>query len=70
MEVDGVNGRLQKWDVIVNMLRDLGLARNGFSGQITLHFLDGRPTRYELREVRQLSSSSIDILEPGPLDCR
>jgi hypothetical protein len=64
-DINRVNGR-QKWTTIVDGFRSLGIVQNGFSGHVSLHFLDGRPTRYEVREVRQLT---IDTDRDERVDC-
>lgn len=48
-----INGRTQRWGAIVTNLRELGLIRNDFSGQVSVWFHEGRPLKYELREVQQ-----------------
>lgn len=47
------NGRPEAWETVLRDLERLG--RGGFSGQVILHVLRGRPTKYEVREVRRLT---------------
>jgi hypothetical protein len=67
--ISRINGRSEKWGSIVASFRGLGLVRDGFNGHVSLHFRDGRPVRYEVREVRTISQT-IDIGQNERLDCK